>query len=72
MCPPKQRHEKDAKILPISSLHTQSLAAQKGTSGQTKRFLGVERLGDVYVDEGYKGHGCEDIADVTVVKSDCY
>lgn len=35
---------------------------------QTKRFLGVEQLGDVYVDEGYKGHDCEDIADVTVVK----
>jgi len=35
---------------------------------QTMGFLGKDKLGDVYVDDGYKNHGCEDIADVHLVK----
>ena len=35
---------------------------------QTMRLLGKKRLDDVYVDEGCKGHGCSDIADVHIVR----
>ena len=35
---------------------------------QTMRLLGKKRLGDVYVDNGCKGHGCSDIADVHIVR----
>jgi IS5 family transposase len=35
---------------------------------QTMGFMGKDKLGDVYVDDGYKNHGCEDIADVHLVK----
>jgi IS5 family transposase len=35
---------------------------------QTKKLLNRDKLADVYVDEGYKGHGCSDIADVHVVR----
>jgi IS5 family transposase len=35
---------------------------------QTMRLLGKKRLDDVYVDDGCKGHGCCDIADVHVVR----
>lgn len=35
---------------------------------QTMRLLGKKNLDDVYVDDGYKGHGCSDIADVHIVR----
>ncbi len=35
---------------------------------QTMRLLGKKMLGDVYVDDGCKGHGCSDIAEVHVVR----
>jgi len=35
---------------------------------QTMRLLDKNRLGNVYVDEGCKGHGCSDIADVHIVR----
>jgi IS5 family transposase len=35
---------------------------------QTLRFLDKDVLDDVYVDDGHKNHGCEDIADVHIVK----
>ena len=40
----------------------------KDTLTQTMMLLGKTRLGDVYTDDGYKGHGCGDIADVHIVK----
>ena len=40
----------------------------KDSLNQTKRFLDQDKLGDVYVDDGYKNHGCEDIAEVYLVK----
>jgi IS5 family transposase len=35
---------------------------------QTIRMPGKKRVGDVYVDDGCKGHGCSDIADVHIVR----
>ena len=35
---------------------------------QTLGFLGKDKLDDVYVDEGYRDHGCGDIAQVHLVK----
>jgi IS5 family transposase len=40
----------------------------RGCLSQTMRLLGKKRLGDVYVDDGCKGHGCSDIADVHIVR----
>lgn len=40
----------------------------KACLNQTMRLLGKSRLGDVYVDQGCKGHGCSDIADVHIVR----
>lgn len=40
----------------------------KDSLTQTMSLLGKKSLGDVYVDEGYKGHGCCDIAHVHIVK----
>jgi IS5 family transposase len=40
----------------------------RGCLSQTMRLLDKSRLGDVYVDEGYKGHGCLDITDVHIVR----
>ena len=35
---------------------------------QTLGFLGKDKLNDVYVDDGYRNHGCGDIAQVHLVK----
>ncbi|AQQ10083.1 hypothetical protein L21SP3_01908 [Sedimentisphaera cyanobacteriorum] len=35
---------------------------------QTMNLIGREKLGDVYVDGGYKKHGCEDIGNVEIVE----
>jgi IS5 family transposase len=35
---------------------------------QTMRLLDKDKLSDVYVDDGCKGHGCSDIADVHIVR----
>jgi len=35
---------------------------------QVMRLLGRNRLAEVYVDQGCKGHGCSDIADVHIVR----
>jgi len=40
----------------------------KACLSQTMRLLNKNRLGDAYVDEGCKGHGCCDIADVHIVR----
>jgi len=40
----------------------------KDSLNQTRRFLDQDKLGDVYVDDGYKNHGCEDMAEVHLVK----
>jgi len=40
----------------------------RGCLSQTMRLLGRKRLGDVYVDDGCRGHGCSDIADVHIVR----
>jgi IS5 family transposase len=40
----------------------------KDCLSQTMRLLGKKRLSDVYVDNGCKGHGCSDIADVHIVR----
>jgi IS5 family transposase len=40
----------------------------KGTLMQTMRLLNKTKLDDVYTDEGFKGHRCDDIADVHIVK----
>ena len=40
----------------------------KDSLNQMKRFLGRDKLDDVYVDDGYKNHGCEDMAEVHLVR----
>jgi IS5 family transposase len=40
----------------------------KDCLSQTMRLLGKKRPDDVYVDDGCKGHGCSDIADVHIVR----
>jgi len=40
----------------------------KDSLSQTKRFFGQAKLGHVYVDAGYRNHGCEDMAEVHLVK----
>ncbi len=40
----------------------------KDTLSQTMKLLDKKGFEDVYVDDGYKGHGCGDIAEVHIVK----